>query len=319
MESRSHHSSVRSFSNLVSVYVDNLPYEMDLVWLNQLFRGYGEVVDVFIPKKRSSKFNTKFGFVRFNSKDEALRAVQDLHGTRIRDLDIQVNLARYSQNRGNKNLLHSSNDFITSGRNPISAVYKVKSNSKSEFIEASGPSYADIVAGKNSPVSRSSIKVHAEDSQWLSRSAIAKLPAQRSVDSLREAFISEGVWNIQLRPMGGIYVLLTFDSIEDMNSMLEGGGLCWLMNCKANLLSHSDSEVKSGGEKGVNVEVEEGSVENNNFSSIGNEFIASPLTPEVALNDEGVDVNGENYFNPNEPNVEAVGIWDFGIFCFVSE
>lgn len=50
------------------------------------------------------------------------------------------------------------------------------------------------------------------------------------MDSLREAFISEGVWNIQLRPMEGIYVLLTFDSVEDMNSMLEGRGLCWLMN-----------------------------------------------------------------------------------------
>lgn len=111
MESRSNRSSVRSFRDLVSVYVDNLPFEMDLVWLNQLFRGYGEVVDVFIPKKRSSRFNTKFGFVRFNSKDEALRAVQDLHGIRIRDFDIQVNRARYSQTRGNKNSLLSSNDF----------------------------------------------------------------------------------------------------------------------------------------------------------------------------------------------------------------
>ncbi|KAG5554540.1 hypothetical protein RHGRI_012181 [Rhododendron griersonianum] len=52
----------------------------------------------------------------------------------------------------------------------------------------------------------------------------------RSVESLSEAFIADGVWDIQIRSMGGNFVLLTFPSIEDMNAMLEESGLCWLGN-----------------------------------------------------------------------------------------
>ncbi|KAH7847534.1 hypothetical protein Vadar_027263 [Vaccinium darrowii] len=84
----SNHSYQRSISVSFSVYVDNLPFEMDEVWLRQIFRSYGDVVDVFIPNKRSSRFNTKFGFVRFSSRAEALDAVQDLHGILIRDFRI---------------------------------------------------------------------------------------------------------------------------------------------------------------------------------------------------------------------------------------
>ncbi|KAF7112972.1 hypothetical protein RHSIM_RhsimUnG0173600 [Rhododendron simsii] len=95
------------------------------------------------------------------------------------------------------------------------------------------PSFADIVAGKSLPstsVSRFSIKVQDEGNQWLSSSAVAKLPALRSVESLSEAFIADGVWDIQIRSMGGNLVLLTFPSIEVMNAMLEESGLRWLGN-----------------------------------------------------------------------------------------
>ncbi|KAH7847016.1 hypothetical protein Vadar_020823 [Vaccinium darrowii] len=246
-----------SVGPFVSVYVDNLPFEMDIVWLSHLFRGFGEVVDVYIPKKRSSRFNTKFGFVRFKSKEEALRAVQALHGIRIRDFNIQVNLARYSQARGSRNLLQSSNVFITSGRNSKASVYQVKRSGNTNLVDDSCPSYADIVAGKNASSIRPSIKVHIDDNQWLLRSAVAKLPSQRSVESLREAFISDGVWNIQIRPMG-------------------------------------DSEGKSEGEKEVNVEVDDVLVETNDLSDMGENFQVLPPIAEVAFDDGVVGVNGEN-------------------------
>lgn len=103
-------------------------------------------------------------------------------------------------------------------------------NLSSDFVKDSCLSFADIVSGKKTFASRPSIKIQEDDNHWLSMSAIAKLPSQRSVKSLREAFISEGVWDIQIRQMGGNFVLLTFDSIDHMNSLLEGGGRCWLMN-----------------------------------------------------------------------------------------
>ncbi|KAH7849587.1 hypothetical protein Vadar_020031 [Vaccinium darrowii] len=158
----SHHSSQNSNSISFSVYVDNLLYEMDEVWLRQIFRSYGDVVDVFIPNKRSSRFNTKFGFVRFRSRAEALDAVQDLHGIRIRDFRVQ------------------------------------KKASMSRALGDDKCPFADIVAGKRPSVTTTSIKVQDEGDQWLSMSAIAKLPSQRLIESLREAFIAEGVWTVQV-------------------------------------------------------------------------------------------------------------------------
>ncbi|KAE9444696.1 hypothetical protein C3L33_23406, partial [Rhododendron williamsianum] len=126
--------------NVISVYVDNLPYEMDKVWLHQLFRGYSEVVDVYIPNKRSFRFNTKFGFVRFKSRVEAERAVQNLNGILIRDYYIHVNLARFSQDSRSRiplqkacDRMHEATDFL---------VNNIKSK---EFVGDCNPSFADII------------------------------------------------------------------------------------------------------------------------------------------------------------------------------
>lgn len=214
----------------ISVYVDNLPFEMDEVWLRQIFKGYGEVMDVYIPKKRSSRFNTKFGFIRFLSMEEAHRAIQDLDGILIRDFNIHVNLAKFSHPRQYVNPVRISNDFTASKRYPVVSDYQVNSNKRNESIDGSSRSFADVVAGKGCSVAKLSVKASEEGNQWLSRSAVAKLPSLRSVESLREAFIAEGIWNIQVRSMGGKLILLTCSSIEDMTLMLEGGGLCWLNN-----------------------------------------------------------------------------------------
>lgn len=84
--------------DVFTVFVDNLPKEMDKIWLHQIFRSYGQVDEIYIPVKRSAKFNTKFGFIRFLNRDEALKAVHDLNGIIIRDFKLQVNLAKYTGN-----------------------------------------------------------------------------------------------------------------------------------------------------------------------------------------------------------------------------
>ncbi|KAG5532640.1 hypothetical protein RHGRI_027065 [Rhododendron griersonianum] len=193
------------------------------VWLHQLFRGYGEVVDVFIPNKRSSRFNTKFGFVRFKSRDEAERAVQNLNGILIRDYYIHVNLARFSQDSRSRIPLQKACDRVHEATNFPVNIIKSK-----EFGGDCSPSFADIVASKSLPGTtgtRFSIKVQDEGNQWLSTSVVAKLPSIWSVESLSEAFIADGVGDIQIHSMGGNFVLLTFPSIEDMNAMLEESDL----------------------------------------------------------------------------------------------
>ncbi|KAE9445258.1 hypothetical protein C3L33_22844, partial [Rhododendron williamsianum] len=81
----------------ITVFVDNLPKDVDVDWFRQIFSSHGQVRDAFIPFKRSSRYNTKFGFIRYQTMEEASRAIHALNGVIIRNFSIQVNLARYGK------------------------------------------------------------------------------------------------------------------------------------------------------------------------------------------------------------------------------
>ncbi|KAH7838913.1 hypothetical protein Vadar_032637 [Vaccinium darrowii] len=100
------------------------------------------------------------------------------------------------------NFMHKPLAFTAGCGKQVASDYQTKFSKSRVFVDDKSPSFADIVAGKKNSATTASIKVQDEGDLWLSMSAIAKLPSQRSIESLREAFIAEGVWNVQLRPMG---------------------------------------------------------------------------------------------------------------------
>ena len=81
----------------VSLFIDGLPREMTWDWLEQIFRGEGEISNVFISHKRRSKSDDRFGFVRFKRLEEAERAIRNLNGIKIRDNYIKVSFAKYDK------------------------------------------------------------------------------------------------------------------------------------------------------------------------------------------------------------------------------
>ncbi|KAL7228487.1 hypothetical protein ACSBR2_007246 [Camellia fascicularis] len=80
---------------MVTMFVDNLPDSMDKEWLMQLCRGVGEVQDVFIPKKLSKRSKRGFGFVRFRSKEEVVRAMEAVNGVTVRDCRLFAKLVAF--------------------------------------------------------------------------------------------------------------------------------------------------------------------------------------------------------------------------------
>ncbi|KAI8568693.1 hypothetical protein RHMOL_Rhmol02G0220100 [Rhododendron molle] len=86
----------------ITVYVDNLPKDLDVAWLRHLFNGQGKVIDVYMPAQRSLRYNTKFGSVRFKNKEEVLSAIEAFNGVSIRNfimlnwLDFVIVIARIS-------------------------------------------------------------------------------------------------------------------------------------------------------------------------------------------------------------------------------
>ncbi|KAA8515170.1 hypothetical protein F0562_018349 [Nyssa sinensis] len=82
-------------------------------------------------------------------------------------------------------------------------------------------SFEEVVKGmKNKENSEQTIKGEASENGWLYRSLIAKLPPFQSMDSINEAFIPEDIFNIEAKYLGGLWVILTFDSEQFMNELL---------------------------------------------------------------------------------------------------
>ena len=66
-------------------------------WLYQLFKFEGQVVDVYVSHKMRKNTDSCFGFVRFKRKEEAIRALEKLDGTKIRGKNLKVSLAKYDK------------------------------------------------------------------------------------------------------------------------------------------------------------------------------------------------------------------------------
>lgn len=226
--------NARSFggSKVVTVYVDNLPEDMDAEWLGQIFSKYGRVLDAFIPKKRSKYFQSKFGFIRFNVLREAEEAIADLNGIIIRDKKMLVKLASFTVEKDQGGPFH--NHSIISNKNIVNKVgkeYMVNKQNGANLGKVIGKSYADAVV-VNRKFEPKRIFVNAIGNEWLTRSVVARLKSLSSMDSIRDLLHCKGIPQIEVKDMGGLWVVLTFPSIELMQSVFDGD-LNWLMNCFA--------------------------------------------------------------------------------------
>ncbi|GFZ09150.1 hypothetical protein Acr_20g0009580 [Actinidia rufa] len=194
---------------VTTLFVENLPDEMDEEWMHQLFSNSGKVIEVFIPKKRSSKQNLRFGFVRFATREEGLIAIRALNGEKIRDHKILVKLAR----------------FVGS---PDGA--KQFSNGLHGLRKMNFPHTRKIDQGlKRDDKSEGHQKCKREvGNGWLLRSAVAKISPCRSLMTIHEHLRSLGHLDIQVRHMGGDWVVITFPTGEDLLSMLGEGKMAWL-------------------------------------------------------------------------------------------
>ena len=74
----------KSNSKEFTVFVDNLPEDLDQYGLKGIFKKAGQVSDAYIPRRRSGRKAHRFGFVRFNSLNEAARSISMLNGSTIR-------------------------------------------------------------------------------------------------------------------------------------------------------------------------------------------------------------------------------------------
>ena len=85
-----------------TVFVDNLPEDLDQYGLKGIFKKAGQVSDTYIPRRRSGRKAHRFGFVRFNSLNETARSISMLNGSIIRRKRIRVSMAKYERTERRK-------------------------------------------------------------------------------------------------------------------------------------------------------------------------------------------------------------------------
>ncbi|CAO2820364.1 unnamed protein product [Amaranthus hypochondriacus] len=80
-----------------SLFVDGICSSTSITALRLFFKGIGVVVDAFISRKSRPSRKDRFGFVRFRYREEAVRAIKELHGQRLDGGMFLISMAKYKR------------------------------------------------------------------------------------------------------------------------------------------------------------------------------------------------------------------------------
>lgn len=206
-----------------TLFVDNLPLDVGAFWFKKFFSKFGVVTDSFIPFKRSRRTGQRFGFVRYTSKDAADIAIAKTNGIWIENKSLITKFARYSKGGGNlyqnrvKDVLNpfgnsqQERGFCGGGALQNKTYNKFQSQTRSHFEERK--TYSQVTKGVECLGEHNvvkSVQCHSIGSGWLYRSAIAKIRKLLTTKDLETVFNLEKVHDVQIKAIGGRYVVITF-------------------------------------------------------------------------------------------------------------
>jgi nucleolar protein 4 len=114
------------------VFLRNLPFKnLSEARIKELFAKFGEIVEVNIPQKETGEFRG-FGFVQFNTREEALNAIKDMNNTKVDGRRIQVSLAVAKNDYNGDNKEEAKGEDVAEDNKKSEGKSVGKSNSKSD-------------------------------------------------------------------------------------------------------------------------------------------------------------------------------------------
>lgn len=87
-------------SDIMKMYVGNIPFSTSDDELRDLFGEFGDVTDVHIPQDRDSGRPRGFAFVTMDSKEAMEKAIEELDGADFGGRNLRVNEAKPREDRG---------------------------------------------------------------------------------------------------------------------------------------------------------------------------------------------------------------------------
>ncbi|CAI9264590.1 unnamed protein product [Lactuca saligna] len=110
----------------MSMFVSNLPVGVRKEALRNVFSKFGEVVDVYMVKKKDVN-RKSFAFVRFKkANNNELELERALQGIKIRNIILDINIARFERNQESTNTGNRLNRHLNRFTQAINVTKKDK-------------------------------------------------------------------------------------------------------------------------------------------------------------------------------------------------
>ncbi|KAL5700575.1 hypothetical protein ACHQM5_026002 [Ranunculus cassubicifolius] len=93
-------SDTTSKSQVKAVYVKNLPKDINQDKLKKLFKHHGEITKVILPAAKSGKEKSRIGFVHFEERSSAMKALKNTEKYEIDGRVLECSLAKPQADKG---------------------------------------------------------------------------------------------------------------------------------------------------------------------------------------------------------------------------
>ncbi|KAK8570926.1 hypothetical protein V6N13_103323 [Hibiscus sabdariffa] len=211
----------------ITLFVDNILQKMHWKGLWFAFARHGNVIDAFIARKLS-RGGSRFGFIRFDKRSDALRAIERLNDFTLFGNKISVSFARHNNRTWlGKQVKQGKSNF---GEKDPQRQWKLGTNNvKVKPLTKDKSVKVEEGAGESSKHEKTIYKKvvgHVEDEDlWkLRRCLVGTMVSVCSVTSIEERLNTWGLGEIKVQRMGGKSFLI---SVEDEELFLLMEDLRW--------------------------------------------------------------------------------------------
>ncbi|GJX91166.1 RNA-directed DNA polymerase, eukaryota, reverse transcriptase zinc-binding domain protein [Tanacetum coccineum] len=211
------------YNIFTSIFVTNFPDQTNAKELWRLCNQYGNVIDSFIPNRRS-KVGKRFGFVRFIKIYDVERLVNNLCTIWIGNFKLHANIAKF-----NRTPLHKGNHLpnIHANVRPAPVVSSKTHGDSSSYIQAvkAGVNLHSVVS--DAKVSKPALLL--DDSclnvSDYSLSLVGKLKEFSSLPNLKMLLVEEGFTDLTISYLGGFWVSFQFLSKTSKENFMSHVGV----------------------------------------------------------------------------------------------
>ncbi|KAK8716138.1 hypothetical protein V6N13_043456 [Hibiscus sabdariffa] len=251
IDNRSQRSSQPS--QIVTLFVENIPESLHWQGLWHAFRRHGDVVDAFIEKKYS-RGGKRFGFVRYAKMGDAERALERLNGFVLYGSKLFVTLAKFNMRQAfwrkvnpgekRKRILENHEEQINLESSEGKEVNRTtwRNEESREPYEGTGKSN-DQKGLKNKRISG---HVENEDLWSFKKCLIGRMASICSVRSVMTRLEGWGLGEISVRRLGGKTFLLNIED-EDLFIMLEDVNWSYLREIFEEVIPWSEEPIQLEG------------------------------------------------------------------------